>query len=321
MSNLFKKLFFQGDTWKIAYRVTKSDILNDKTTPFSILKLPKGFWGADPFLFEKDGVVYVFFELTDYKKRKSVLACKELFNNNCKINVIYEFPYHCSYPCIFPHKNDVYIIPETVQNRNVILLKCRDFPLKWEYKKTLFSEYNSVDSTPAYLNNHLFLFTYDIFNNGSYDTKIYRIDDALNPEIKPIHSTSSTSNIYRPAGSVIKISNNEYVRPVQPSNNYYGEKIVFLMGNLKWEEAEIASVTIKDIVLKEKKLKKYIGLHTYNKLGSIEIIDIAEMSFRPFKIIAYIFRKLNLFGYGLYDKSGKFISQKLNQKYFNKPYD
>ena len=318
MRTLLKKLFFQGDTWKIAYRSTESNIINDKITPFSILKMPKGFWGADPFLFKKDEKLYVFFELTDFKKRKSILACKELFNTNEKINIVYEFPFHCSYPFIFCYKDNIYILPETVQNKQVLLLKCQQFPCVWKYEKTLFSDYSSVDSTIRRFNNEMFILTYDISKKCSYDTNIFKLDDNLCPIMEPVYSTSTKLDVSRPAGNFIEISKKEYVRPVQPSNTFYGEKIVFLKGGADWKEEEITSVTIKDINLDEKKLKKYIGLHTYNKLGSVEVIDIAEMSFRPFKVFEFIFRKLNIFGYGLYDKKDKYITPKLKSKYFKK---
>ena len=239
MRKIIKKLFFQGDTWKIAYRVTKSNILKDVTTPFTILQLPRGYWGADPFLFEQNGKIYLFFELTDYKKRKSVLACKELFNESEKINIIYEFAFHCSYPCIFKYKENIYIIPETVQNNEVILLKCKEFPFIWKCEKKLFTNYKSVDSTIRQSGNKLYLLTYDIFNN-KFATDIYELNNELNPTQEPIYSRKDAYDIHRPAGHFIEIGNNEYLRPVQPSNNYYGEKIVFLKGDSEWKEEEVA---------------------------------------------------------------------------------
>ena len=317
MSNILKKLFFQGDTWKIAYRRTQSNILNDKSTPFSILKLPKGYWGADPFLFQKDSKIYVFFELTDFKKRKSLLACKELFNEEDKIKIVHEFDYHCSYPCIFSINSNIYIVPETVQTNQIILLKCVEFPYLWHMNKILFDNYSSVDSTIRQCKDKTYLLTYNISNKKSYETNVFECTNNFNIQPNPIHTSCTISDIRRPAGHFMEMNGGEYIRPVQPSNNFYGEKIVFLHGDNNWNEKEITSISIKDIVLSEKKYKKYIGLHTYNKLDSIEVIDIAEMSFRPFKIFEYIFRKLNIFGYGLYDAKEKKISNKLNPKYFD----
>ena len=315
MSNLFKKLFFQGDTWKIAYRKTDSNLFDDKTTPFNILEIPKGFWGADPFLIRKDEKYFVIFELTNFKKRKSLLGSKELFSSSKNINIIYEFPYHSSYPCIFNKGSELYIIPETIQNKDVVLLKCIKWPNEWKKEKILLTDSDLVDSTIRNEGENLFLLTYNLVD---FKTQVFKFDSNFNIVGNPVKTIKSDENIFRPAGNFIELSNDEYIRPVQPSNKFYGEKVVFLKGDKNWDEKAFCSIDIHDIKLNEKKKKKYIGIHTYNKLDSIEVIDIAEMSFRPFKIFEFLFRKLNLFGYSLYDKKQKCIQNELDPKQFNK---
>ena len=71
---------------------------------------------------------------------------------------ILEKDYHMSYPFLFEHKNELYMIPETSKNKTIDLYKCVDFPEKWEFKLTLIKDIEAVDSTILFHNNLFWLF-------------------------------------------------------------------------------------------------------------------------------------------------------------------
>ncbi|HVF97963.1 MAG TPA: hypothetical protein VM871_11605, partial [Flavisolibacter sp.] len=103
---------------------------------FIPLRLPgKNVFYADPFVVEKDGVNYLFFEEMDYTNNKAhivVITIDEakIFSES---KVVLERPYHLSYPFLFAHNGDYYMIPETAANKTVELYKATAFPFKWEH--------------------------------------------------------------------------------------------------------------------------------------------------------------------------------------------
>ena len=55
--------------WQVAYRLKPvGSIFNDKATPFIAIPNTRRYAAADPFIFEKDGVKYIFAELFDKKE-------------------------------------------------------------------------------------------------------------------------------------------------------------------------------------------------------------------------------------------------------------
>ena len=66
------------------------------------VKLPKGEFWADPFLFNYQEQYYVFFENYSYKTKKGKISCGRVEGNKI-IDVVdvMDFDYHLSYPFIF----------------------------------------------------------------------------------------------------------------------------------------------------------------------------------------------------------------------------
>ena len=72
------------------------------------------YWFADPFLFERDGITYLFFEAFDLVECKG----KEAYSILCEdgtwssLKVIIDEKYHLSFPNIFEYGGKMYIMPE-----------------------------------------------------------------------------------------------------------------------------------------------------------------------------------------------------------------
>lgn len=109
-------------------------LLTDETTPFKAIKNSLRYWVADPFVFERDGETYIFAELFDYLRRRGVIGYSKLkANGNFSSwkEIIVE-PYHMSYPQIFEHDGEIYIVPETGSGHTLDMYRAVDFPDKWE---------------------------------------------------------------------------------------------------------------------------------------------------------------------------------------------
>lgn len=121
------------EKWILAYRLREggNTILEDSDKPF--IKIPNSlrYWRADPHLIEKDGKTWLFAELYDRFLLRGVLGCCELTKNGPKKwKIILQMPFHLSYPHIFEYENEMYMIPETKEAREIQLYKATEFPLK-----------------------------------------------------------------------------------------------------------------------------------------------------------------------------------------------
>ena len=51
-----------------------------------------------------------------------------------------EEDFHLSFPYIFEHKKNIYMIPESAQNQDIRLYKCTNFPYSWQLEKVLIKD-------------------------------------------------------------------------------------------------------------------------------------------------------------------------------------
>lgn len=196
-----------------------------------ILPPPDRDW-ADPFVWFQNGTYYLFIEEKLYSTNIGRILCLTLDPNMNVVSseVVLEKPYHLSYPFLFQHQGEIYMVPESHQNNGIDLYKCRNFPLQWEFEKTLIPDIRSVDATLVEYNGKWWLFT-NIFEKGasSRDTlHLYMADDLYsdqwiahpqNPIIKDIHTA-------RPAGRFL-FKDGCLIRPSQGSFVRYGHYINF----------------------------------------------------------------------------------------------
>ncbi len=97
------------------------------------------FW-ADPFLFKHKSQLYVFFEKYSYKTKKGIISCG-LIKDNELIDIVdvLDLDYHLSYPFIFKEDGEIFMMPETSENKRLEIYKCISFPNQWELYATAFN--------------------------------------------------------------------------------------------------------------------------------------------------------------------------------------
>ncbi len=145
-------MIFKSQHYQVAYRrngkLFSRFPLENGGPEFQLIPNTWRYWAADPFLYEHEGKVYLFAELYDFVHRKGVIGFAEWKNNRfTKWKPIIEEPFHMSYPHVFGHNGDVYMIPETYQAKKLILYKATRFPCEWELCKTLLTGESLVDTT------------------------------------------------------------------------------------------------------------------------------------------------------------------------------
>jgi hypothetical protein len=94
---------------------------------------------ADPFVHYVDGMWHLFVEMFDEERRKGVIAAAR--SKNLReweyLGVVLEEPHHLSYPFVFEHDGDIYMVPESRSARQVNIYRATRFPFEWKVEKTL----------------------------------------------------------------------------------------------------------------------------------------------------------------------------------------
>lgn len=311
IKKLFIKIFYEWK-WICAYRTIDK---NDKTLPrpekkykYNLIDMPRGYWAADPFVYQKDGNVDIFFELFDINKRKAFLGHKRLNKREKKIDIIYEFEGHTSYPCIFDFEGTLYIIPETKADEQLVLLECVDYPDKWIKKSVLMSKTNTVDSTPVKLSGKykIFLYEENTLNIKVSTLSLGELDIKNGKVCNVVPIINYSKSIGRPAGNII-VDNDKMFRVTQLGIKHYGEGLSFLefkYDNGLFVEQEVTQLLPEQIVVdSDEKIK---GVHTFNRCGNIEIIDILTVGhFSLVRPVRYFLQKFGWFGFRDNDKLHK----------------
>ncbi|MGB5666706.1 MAG: hypothetical protein WBM53_07650, partial [Maribacter sp.] len=144
--NLSSKLFgFRYECWTLF--LGRGNFLDSKLLVFEPIKLPKHEFWADPFIFKHDNVDYVFFENLSYLTKRGKISCGIIKDNEI-VNVVdvLDLNYHLSFPFIFEEDGEIYLMPETSENKRLEIYKCLDFPGKWELYSTAFEDEMVADA-------------------------------------------------------------------------------------------------------------------------------------------------------------------------------
>ena len=212
---------------------------------------PRTRFYADPFLFSHLGRRYIFFEDYVYATKKghiSCLAIDEQMNHGEAFTVL-ERSYHLSYPFIFRWGSEIYMMPETSDNRTVEIYRAVEFPGKWELEKVLFSNVIAVDSTLLQYKGKCWLFVNMAANEGAPlndELFLFHSETPFGPWLPhPQNPVVSDVCRSRPAGAIFE-QQGQLVRPSQDCSRRYGHKIklncIDVLTETEYHEHEIVEI-------------------------------------------------------------------------------
>jgi len=270
---VYDKIFYV-EQWILMFHI--KDEFSSSLWRYKKLMPPSDRDWADPHIIKKDDKYYIFIEELLYKSGKGhiSLITMDKYGVHDTPKKILDKPYHLSYPLVLQYDDEYYMIPETHSNLTVELYKCTDFPYKWEFQMNLIENINAVDATVLFHNNKWWMFANVVENEGAsswdelflyYSDKLLTTDWTPHP-FNPIVSDCRTS---RPAGKIFSKDGSLY-RPSQNCSVRYGYgfnifEIVVLNENT-YEEVLISSI-------EPNWDEKIIGTHTFNRVGSLHVID------------------------------------------------
>jgi hypothetical protein len=260
--------------WQVGIRTRSGgdDRLLD-TDGYQWLTAPRGHWYADPFLFSAAGAEYLFMEDFDEQSGLGCLVCGRINAGGAvgELRVVLQKSYHLSYPHVFEHAGEIYMIPETGTNNTVELYRAVSFPWEWEFIKVLYQG-RAFDTTVLYHEGRFWFFTtlaedaewnsnqLLLFHSGRLDG-----DWVLHPA-NPI---SNDARFARNAGNIFRLGGN-LVRTAQDGHRVYGGAVRFhrieVLTPDQYSESEIG-------VISPAKFVNGLGVHTYNRSDTTEVID------------------------------------------------
>ena len=286
-SNLLKKITnrilnkcfgFYNEKWTLGFGV--GSFINNRIEELVIIKMPKGEFWADPFLFKYGTTNYVFFERFPFKEKKGLISCG-IFDTVTKtinnVSDVLTLPYHLSYPFVFEEDNDIYMIPECSENKGIEVYRALQFPNKWELYSVAFKEQSLVD-TIYYcdLEGNKWLFA--TLSDSDVDMhctvlNIYKIDSLQfnkieshrkNPIIIDSTYARNAGRIYIENGKLYRVAQNN-------SHGIYGygvkiKQIVKLTLD-EYEEIEVIDFPGNNI-------PKAIGTHHMCQIDGMYVMDI-----------------------------------------------
>lgn len=240
---------------------------------------PKDRTWADPFAIEKGGRHFVFFEELPFASRKAHIAMIEIGRDgrwSAPVRVL-ERDYHLSYPFLVESEGQLYMIPESAQNRSVELWRCVDFPLRWKLERVLLEGVRCVDATFHRCADRWWMFA----NCAAGESRVF--DDELHlfhaerllGEWQPHrrNPVKSDARCARPAGQLYW-HNGALYRPAQICVPRYGAGLsinrVLRLTPQEYAERQVERVlpassgTCGDGLL---------GIHTVNRAGYLTVVD------------------------------------------------
>lgn len=239
------------DQWSLAYRMGGDTPMTAVAGDgFTQLIPPKDRAWADPFPLKRGDDYFVFIEELPFAERKghiSVLRIDADGSVTGPVKVL-ERPYHLSYPFVFRWKDELYMIPETYQNRTIELYRCVEFPHSWEFVRVLVSDVVAVDATLTQADGLWWMFVnIGVDGAGTYDElHLFYSESPLEGWTPhPRNPVRSDARSARPAGNLFRCRGDLY-RPAQDCGKRYGYAIslnkVTRMDTLDYHEQEVSKI-------------------------------------------------------------------------------
>lgn len=225
-SETLARLGGQPDKWSLV--IGEGDVLASPLDRLRELPQPGGELRADPFLFRKNGEQYVFFERWRRGGSPAKICAGRIGPGGITdISEIDLGEDHVSYPYVFEHRDEIFLIPEVQARNRVEIWRCLDFPSRWTLHATALEGKSPADTVLIEREGQWWMFV-NLSSSGILDhcmeLHLFRIDgpDLQIVEQHPLNpvvlDTTSARNGGRPF-----VHQGRLIRPAQnTSHGLYG---------------------------------------------------------------------------------------------------
>ena len=288
---------FSEGGWNIAFRsLPAASILEDRSTPFSLIPNTWRSWAADPFVFIHEGTTYVFAEVFDYLTRRGSIGYSRCIGGKwTKWKTVIAEAFHMSYPNVFACNGQIYMVPETSEDCTLRLYKAVSFPDVWALEKVIAEDVMWVDTTFFEHNGHRCAITTDIHDSENHKDLLLQLDSQWNL-VNSLVIAEKQPELSRSGGNFFAGKQGQ-LRVSQDCRGHYGSALVFsrfcpdILSDAGLGEI-LLQLTPEDLSIRT--VRRWTGLHTYNSAENIEVIDIERRHYNPAGVIGRIIWKIRM---------------------------
>lgn len=244
---------------------------------------PDGTTRADPFLWSHDGERHLFFEEWPADAPCGHLSVMKLDANGKPAGdaqPIIRGDTHFSYPFVFEHAGELWMLPENSASGRLQLFRCTEFPHRWVPDRILMEGIRYADPT---LFEHdgrwwLFLTLGAGFFGVNTNLLLFSADSPLSEEWTPHPMNPIVSGFHRsrPAGRLFRIGGRIF-RPSQDCLKKYGHGLIIhevtRLDSRHYEEHPVRHILPWN--------ESIVGVHHLDVMGDMLAMDIHHIPTEP----------------------------------------
>ena len=274
--NVYAKLF-RSPHWRVGWRhVSGPDLWDTQSladTRWNRPPDPGIRFFADPMALAHDGRTILLVEDFHHHRQKGVISAVELTPAGPvgPVRQVLEEPWRLSYPHVFEHDGAIWMIPESCENRQVVLYRADPFPDRWTREAVLIEGLPLSDATLVQHDGlYWLLATLENPASASADLGLFHAASLFGPwrphQGNPVLHDARTA---RSAGPIVRRDGRLW-RPVQDCSYHYGAAV------------GLAEITRLDTGGYEQKVRSTLApcrawpgrrLHTLSQCGGFKFID------------------------------------------------
>jgi hypothetical protein len=263
-----------GDRWHIAYAFSDEALPTIPYAKLHYLKPPAGCFWADPFPVQYDDRHFILFEELESATERGRLLAIEVFENQeaSAPVVVLENQHHLSYPFVFHWQDQLYMIPETSSQGRVELLRCVEFPGRWERQKVMLDNIQAVDATLWEQDGVWWMFVNIASENAdlSDELHLYFSDSPLGEwQAHPSNPICSDIRCARPGGPLF-MADGQLFRPSQDCAERYGHALwinrIEQLDQKNYRESPVRRI-------KPEWREDVTRIHTLARAGRLTVLD------------------------------------------------
>lgn len=233
---------------------------------------------ADPFLIEKDDKLYVFYEAFSFRNSKGTLRCRILDRelvelDDIKLEGFDDLKCHLSFPYLIHINDQLFMIPESSERKEVILFQSIEFPARWKQVKVLISDIELTDNVFISINEACYLLSTTMDN----EIIIHSADHIYGQWQRITPSLKVSNPHHRGAGASYQVENKMYFLTQECTPETYG-KSIYIKELVTLNDANFDENLIEQI---NSSINHSDGVHTLNFSNNYIVYDtkINQFSF------------------------------------------
>lgn len=232
---------------------------------------------ADPFVIARQGKNYCFVEDFDHLQQRGAIDVYELAETGgTRVGTALSENFHLSFPYLFEYQNQLYMCPETSENKDIRVYKCVDFPLQWKLEKVIMSEISAADTMFFQRDGKWWMLTnVDLANVGDYRSElcVFFADSPLEERWTPHPLNPVIIDASRARNAGCFISDNTYFRFSQGQGfDVYGKRVLI---NKIVELSDTKYVETCAAVVTPSFFPGIVGTHHLHSNGQLTVFDFS----------------------------------------------